>query len=197
MNSASMADSGRDKSPRPGTTPEEETGARKRHDNARSGGHGSSEEGFDQGKRLRTGENMMIPGVSVQTVVGAGVAASPPKFVSLEEIMKAAKDIKDMSLVHEIAVDRNFKLEKFEPPPDSRPFYLSSALAQAAPPTPSTVWTTPQSMFSKPSVTSSPLYSAPMRTPLSISSLGGHYRSRFTAPMASSIFSHWTRPGGS
>nr|CAD7460901.1 unnamed protein product [Timema tahoe] len=119
LNSASMADSGRDNSPRPGTTPEEETGARKRHDNARSGSHSSSEEDFDQGKRLRTGETMMIPGKSVQTVVGPGVAASPPKFVSLEEIMKAAKDIKDMSLVHEIAVDRNFKLEKFEPPPDS------------------------------------------------------------------------------
>nr|CAD7593283.1 unnamed protein product [Timema genevievae] len=141
LNSASMADSGRDKSPKPGTTPEEETGARKRHDNARSGSHSSSDEGFDQGKRsldqatpalnginhteslcfcrLRTGETMMIPGISVQTVVGPGVAASPPKFVSLEEIMKAAKDIKDMSLVHEIAVDRNFKLEKFEPPPDS------------------------------------------------------------------------------
>nr|CAD7406460.1 unnamed protein product [Timema cristinae] len=190
LNSASMADSGRDKSPRPGTTPEEETGARKRHDNARSGGHSSSEEGFDQGKRLRTGETMMIPGISVQTMVGPGVAASPPKFVSLEEIMKAAKDIKDMSLVHEIAVDRNFKLEKFEPPPDSRPLYLSSAPAQAAPTTPSTTWTTPQSMFSEPSVTSSSLYSAPMRPPLSVGSLGGHYRSRFTAPMARSLFSH-------
>nr|CAD7429306.1 unnamed protein product [Timema monikensis] len=71
-----------------------------------------------------------------------------------------------------------------------RPLYLSSALAHAAPPTPSTAWATQRSMFSKPFVTSSPLYSAPMRTPLSIGLLGGHYRSRFTAPMGSSLFSH-------
>nr|CAD7415667.1 unnamed protein product [Timema cristinae] len=38
----------------------------------------------------------------------------------------------------------------------SRPLYLSSAPAQAAPPTFSTAWTTPQSMFSKPSVTKFP-----------------------------------------
>nr|CAD7589912.1 unnamed protein product [Timema genevievae] len=48
-----------------------------------------------------------------------------------------------------------------------------------------------------PSVTSSPLYSVPMRTPLSIGSLGDHYRSRFPTPMGSSLFSHWTRPGSS
>nr|CAD7267765.1 unnamed protein product [Timema shepardi] len=57
-----------------------------------------------------------------------------------------------------------------------RPLYLSSALAQATPPTPSTDWTPPptQSMFSEPSVTISPLYSAPMRTPLSIGLLDEH-----------------------
>nr|CAD7202239.1 unnamed protein product [Timema douglasi] len=80
-------------------------------------------------------------------------------------------------------------------PGDSRPLYLSSALAQAVPTTLSTVWTAPQSMFSKPSVTSFPLYSAPMRTPLFIGSLGGHYHSRFLASMRSSFFYHWTRPG--
>nr|CAD7598402.1 unnamed protein product [Timema genevievae] len=41
-----------------------------------------------------------------------------------------------------------------------RPLYLSSALAQATPPTLSTAWTAPLSTFSKPSVTSSPFYSA-------------------------------------
>nr|CAD7570357.1 unnamed protein product [Timema californicum] len=45
-----------------------------------------------------------------------------------------------------------------------RSLYLSSALAQAAPPTPSTTWTASQSMLSKP-----------------CGSLGGHYRSRFIA----------------
>nr|CAD7203614.1 unnamed protein product [Timema douglasi] len=71
------------------------------------------------------------------------------------------------------------------------PLYLSSALAQAAPPTLSNPWTIP------PSVTSSPLYSVPLRTPLSISLLGGHYRSRFLAPIGSSLFSRWTKPGSS
>lgn len=40
--------------------------------------------------------------------------ASPPKFVSLEEIMKATNGLKNMALAHEIAVDKNFKLEKLE-----------------------------------------------------------------------------------
>nr|CAD7207162.1 unnamed protein product [Timema douglasi] len=35
------------------------------------------------------------------------------------------------------------------------------------------------------------------RTPLPIGSPGDHYRSRFPAPMGSSLFSHWTRPGSS
>ena len=43
------------------------------------------------------------------------VAASPPKFVSLEEIMKAAEGMQNMALAHEIAVDRNFKIDKLEP----------------------------------------------------------------------------------
>lgn len=42
-------------------------------------------------------------------------AASPPKFVSLEEIMQAANSMRDMALVHHIAVDENFKLEPVEP----------------------------------------------------------------------------------
>nr|CAD7433480.1 unnamed protein product [Timema monikensis] len=54
----------------------------------------------------------------------------------------------------------------------SWPLYLSSTLAQAVPTTFSTAWTTPYFMFFKPSMTSSQLYAGPMRTPLSIGSLG-------------------------
>nr|CAD7429912.1 unnamed protein product [Timema monikensis] len=72
-------------------------------------------------------------------------------------------------------------------PPDSK----------VTPPTASPAWIAPQSLFSKPSMTLSPLYTAPMRTPLSIGSLGSLYCSRFTAPMRSFLFSHWTRPGSS
>lgn len=44
------------------------------------------------------------------------IAASPPRFVSLEQIMQAAKGVSNMALAHEIAVDREFKIEKVEPP---------------------------------------------------------------------------------
>lgn len=47
-----------------------------------------------------------------------GVPASPPRFVSLEEIMKAANGVENMVLAHEIAVDNNFRLEKTESPPN-------------------------------------------------------------------------------
>lgn len=45
--------------------------------------------------------------------------ASPPNFVTLEEIMKAAHGMHNMALAHEIAVDQDFKLEPFEPPDNS------------------------------------------------------------------------------
>ncbi|XP_041970121.1 T-complex protein 11-like protein 1 [Aricia agestis] len=45
--------------------------------------------------------------------------ASPPKFVSFEDIMKAAHGMQNMALAHEIAVDQDFKLEPFEPPDNS------------------------------------------------------------------------------
>lgn len=55
--------------------------------------------------------------------------ASPPKFVTLEDVMKAAHGMQNMALAHEIAVDQDFKLEPFEPP-DNRllknNYYLKS-----------------------------------------------------------------------
>lgn len=42
--------------------------------------------------------------------------ASPPKFLSLPEIMVAAKKLEDIALVHEIAVNENFKLQPQEHP---------------------------------------------------------------------------------
>jgi hypothetical protein len=49
----------------------------------------------------------------VQGFVTPGTA-SPPKFVSLEEIMKAANGVNKMALAHEIAVDKDFILKKVE-----------------------------------------------------------------------------------
>ncbi|CAH1798477.1 unnamed protein product [Owenia fusiformis] len=47
------------------------------------------------------------------------VAASPPQFVSFDQLMSAANGVTNMALAHEIAVDNNFKLEKFEPDSNS------------------------------------------------------------------------------
>ncbi|KAG7204914.1 hypothetical protein KM043_005306 [Ampulex compressa] len=46
---------------------------------------------------------------------GGLTGASPPKFVSFDEIVKAANGMKNMALAHEIAVDKNFQLQKLEP----------------------------------------------------------------------------------
>ncbi|XP_037087619.1 LOW QUALITY PROTEIN: T-complex protein 11-like protein 1 [Pollicipes pollicipes] len=48
-----------------------------------------------------------------------GVAASPPRFVSLEEVMRAANGVSNMALAHEIAVNHDFKLEKYQAPDTS------------------------------------------------------------------------------
>ncbi|XP_052277357.1 T-complex protein 11-like protein 1 isoform X2 [Dreissena polymorpha] len=47
------------------------------------------------------------------------VQPSPPKFVTLKDLMEAAKGVQNMSLAHEIAVDTNFQLQKMEPPEHS------------------------------------------------------------------------------
>ncbi|XP_069104657.1 T-complex protein 11-like protein 1 [Argopecten irradians] len=49
-----------------------------------------------------------------------GVPASPPKFISMEELIKATTGVKNMSLAHEIAVDANFKIGPTEK--DSKSF---------------------------------------------------------------------------
>ncbi|XP_028136942.1 T-complex protein 11-like protein 1 [Diabrotica virgifera virgifera] len=64
------------------------------------------------GRRQRT--------TSHQFMVASGLtAASPPKFVSLEEIMQAANGMRDMALVHQIVVDKDFRLKRAEPEPNS------------------------------------------------------------------------------
>uniref|UniRef100_A0A336M248 CSON010742 protein n=1 Tax=Culicoides sonorensis TaxID=179676 RepID=A0A336M248_CULSO len=48
-----------------------------------------------------------------------GTSCSPPKILTLEEIQSVAKNIEDMALAHEIAVNADFKLEPYEPPENS------------------------------------------------------------------------------
>ncbi|KAG5890790.1 hypothetical protein JTB14_007184 [Gonioctena quinquepunctata] len=66
------------------------------------------------GKRQKTLSKQFV----VSSTSGL-TAASPPKFVTLEEIMQAANGMRDMALVHQIVVDKDFKLKKAEPDPNS------------------------------------------------------------------------------
>lgn len=48
-----------------------------------------------------------------------GTSGSPPKIVTLEEVQDAVKNIENMTLAHEIAINSEFKLQPYEPPANS------------------------------------------------------------------------------
>ncbi|KAL1389164.1 hypothetical protein pipiens_012589, partial [Culex pipiens pipiens] len=48
-----------------------------------------------------------------------GTSGSPPKILTLEEVQHAVKNIENMTLAHEIAVNSDFKLQPYEPPENS------------------------------------------------------------------------------
>lgn len=48
-----------------------------------------------------------------------GTPNSPPKILTLDEVQDCVKNIKNMALAHEIAVNTDFKLEAYEPPENS------------------------------------------------------------------------------
>ncbi|XP_076624505.1 T-complex protein 11-like protein 1 isoform X1 [Colletes latitarsis] len=62
----------------------------------------------DPGEDIATGQK--TPNFTTTRLVGT----SPPKFVPLEEIIKVVNDMENMTLAHEIAMDKNFQLQKFE-----------------------------------------------------------------------------------
>lgn len=78
----------------------------------------SSENTSNNDQDNKTTPNKSIPGAR-QEMLNNITAASPPRFLSLPEIMVAAKKLEDIALVHEIAVNKNFKLEPQEPPNNS------------------------------------------------------------------------------
>lgn len=43
-------------------------------------------------------------------------ATSPPKMVTFDEMMAAARNLSNLTLAHEIAVNENFHLERIEHP---------------------------------------------------------------------------------
>ncbi|XP_058443970.1 T-complex protein 11-like protein 1 isoform X1 [Malaya genurostris] len=48
-----------------------------------------------------------------------GTSGSPPKILTLEEVQDAVKNIENMTLAHEIAINSEFKLQPYEPPENS------------------------------------------------------------------------------
>lgn len=59
---------------------------------------------------------------TMQNMISEWTGASPPKFVSPEEIIKAANGMTNMALAHEIVVDSKFQLQKLKPD-DTSPFH--------------------------------------------------------------------------
>ncbi|GFR76357.1 T-complex protein 11-like protein 1 [Elysia marginata] len=59
------------------------------------------------------------------------VGASPPKFVTFEQLMSAADDMKNMTLAHEIAVNNDFELPKEQTPQNSLEKQVSETMRRA------------------------------------------------------------------
>ncbi|XP_063703942.1 T-complex protein 11-like protein 1 [Culicoides brevitarsis] len=70
--------------------------------------------------RIRTeSENSDKSGSGAARFLLPGTSASPPKILTLDEVQSVVKNIEDMALAHEIAVNADFKLEPYEPPENS------------------------------------------------------------------------------
>ena len=54
------------------------------------------------------------PASPSKSATGFTVPASPPRYVSMEEVMKAANAVSNMSLAHQIATDEEFQIAASE-----------------------------------------------------------------------------------
>lgn len=48
-----------------------------------------------------------------------GTSGSPPKVLTMDEVRNAIKNVEDMTLAHEIAINPDFRLEPYNPPENS------------------------------------------------------------------------------
>lgn len=48
-----------------------------------------------------------------------GSAGSPPKILTFDEVRDAIKNVEDMQLAHEIAINPDFRLQPYDPPESS------------------------------------------------------------------------------
>lgn len=60
-----------------------------------------------------------------------GTACSPPKVMTLDEVQSTMKNLQDMALAHEIAVNAEFKLQPYEPPENSIEKIIKDTLHKA------------------------------------------------------------------
>lgn len=60
-----------------------------------------------------------------------GMANSPPKVMSMVEVMDCVKNLEDMTMAHEIAINPEFKLKPFEPPENSMERRIKDMIHQA------------------------------------------------------------------
>lgn len=101
--------------------------------NTNCNSNGNTNSNSNDGKRQKPecGEREVPSSPIALTMFPNGIPPSPPKFVSLEEIMKAANGVENMVLAHEIAVDNQFKLEKVEAPRNSLENTIKEVLHKA------------------------------------------------------------------
>lgn len=59
------------------------------------------------------------------------MAGSPPKVMSMHEVMDCVKNLEDMQMAHEIAINPEFRLQPFEPPADSLERRVKDMIHQA------------------------------------------------------------------
>lgn len=59
------------------------------------------------------------------------MANSPPKVMSMDEVIEMAKNLEDMQMAHEIAINPEFRLQPFEPPADSLERRVKDMIHQA------------------------------------------------------------------
>lgn len=60
-----------------------------------------------------------------------GTACSPPKVLTLDQVQSTVKNLKDMALAHEIAVNAEFKFQTYEPPENSMEKLIKEMLHKA------------------------------------------------------------------
>ncbi|XP_017093034.2 T-complex protein 11-like protein 2 [Drosophila bipectinata] len=77
---------------------------------------GHLQEDLDE-RRIRTDSESSID--SMTRFVLPSLGGSPPKIVTLDEVSSMFKNLRNMELAHEIALNPDFKLQQYEPPLDS------------------------------------------------------------------------------